>query len=237
MVTNAQIQTRLNELGLGSLNVDGVIGPATDAAIVKFKKSIGLAPRPYIGPVTLAKLFGKAAVSHIDTVLTGVLPWDAELKKHLGMSEITNNKALREWLRSDGATLGDPAKLPWCGDTIETAIRLGLPGEWVVTNATLRSNPYWALNWALFGVPSPLAYGCILTFKRAGGGHVAEAIGIDPKRKMLRVRGGNQANSVSDTWIAQARMNSCRKPATWTAALPPLPIMNSAGKIISTNEA
>lgn len=237
MTTNKEIQARLNEKGFGPLDVDGVIGPATDAAIIKFKKSVGLAPRPYIGPVTLAALFGNGDVSHVDTNLVDVLPWDAELKKHLGMSEITNNKALREWLRSDGSTLGDPAKLPWCGDTIETSIRLGLPDEWAQTNATLRSNPYWALNWALFGVPSPLAYGCILTFKRSGGGHVAELIGIDPKRKMLRVRGGNQANSVSDTWIAQARMNSCRKPATWSHPMPPLPIMNSAGKIISTNEA
>lgn len=233
--SNKQIQQKLNELGFGPIEVNGVIGPATDAAVVAFKKKNGLNPRPYIGPLTLQMLFDTRKPVLQDP--SGILPWDAELKKHLGMSEITNNKALREWLRSDGATLGDPAKLPWCGDTIETAIRLGLPDEWAVTDKTLRANPYWALNWALLGVESELAYGCIVTFKRPGGGHVAELIGIDPKRKMLRVRGGNQANSVSDTFIAQARMFSCRKPSTWAKKLPPLPVMDSAGKIISTNEA
>lgn len=233
--SNVQIQTRLNELGFGPLDVDGVVGPATDAAIVKFKKSVGLNPRPYLGPITLQMLFDTKKPVTADP--SGVLPWDNELKKHLGMHEITNNKALREWLKSDGATLGDPAKLPWCGDAMETAIRLGLPDEWAGTDATLRSNPYYALNWAKFGEPSELRYGAIVSFKRSGGGHIAELIGIDPKAHKLRVRGGNQSNTVSDTWIDQNRLFACRQPRTWTKALPPLPTMNSAGKIVSTNEA
>lgn len=234
MATIKQIQEKLNALGFGPIDVDGVSGPETDAAIVRFKKSIGLAARPYLGPITLGKLFPTAKEP---TLPNDLLPWDNELKKHLGLHEITNNAELRKWLKSDGATLGDPAKLPWCGDTIETAIRLSLPDEWPQTDPTLRKNPYWALNWALFGVDSPLAFGAIATFKRSGGGHVAELIGIDPDRHMLRVRGGNQSNSVSDTWIEQSRLHSCRKPATWTKKLPALPVMNSKGKIISKNEA
>lgn len=242
MVTNVQIQQRLNTLGFGPIDVDGVIGPQTDAAVIKFKKSVGLASRPYIGPVTLAALFSNGELPPAPpigapSVLVDVLPWDNELKKHMGQHEVRNNAELRKWLKSDGATLGDPAKLPWCGDAMETAIRLGLPDEWSQTDATLRSNPYYALNWAKFGMPSDLRYGAIVSFKRKGGGHIAELIGIDPKRGVLRVRGGNQSNTVSDTWIDQNRLYACRKPITWRHELPPLPIMNSAGKIVSTNEA
>lgn len=237
MATNEQIQARLNELGFGPLQVDGVIGPATDAAIMKFKKSVGLVARPYIGPVTLGKLFGNGDIRAVEPVVTGILPWDNELKKHIGWHEVGNNAALRAWLKSDGSTLGDPSKSPWCGDAMETAIRLGLPDEWARTDARLRANPYWALNWEFFGESSPLRYGAICSFKRKGGGHIAEAIGIDPKRGLLRVRGGNQSNTVSDTWIDKARLHSCRKPVTWSHDLPPLPVMNSAGKIVSTNEA
>ncbi|BCH31283.1 hypothetical protein MesoLjLc_32130 [Mesorhizobium sp. L-8-10] len=62
-----------------------------------------------------------------------VPPWIAIARAKIGQHEKIYNKKLRDWLKSDGHALGDPAKLPWCGDFVETCLALALPG-----------NPYWA---------------------------------------------------------------------------------------------
>ena len=54
-------------------------------------------------------------------------PWHEELLRRKGLHEVRDRSRLMAWLRSDGWTLGDPAKLPWCGDAIETCIALTLP--------------------------------------------------------------------------------------------------------------
>ena len=51
-----QIQRALKERGFDPGPIDGLPGPKTDRAIVKFKKSVGLRARPYIGPVTFGHL-------------------------------------------------------------------------------------------------------------------------------------------------------------------------------------
>ena len=33
-----------------------------------------------------------------------------------------------DWLKRDDRSLGDPGKNPWCGDLVETSIRMGLGG-------------------------------------------------------------------------------------------------------------
>jgi len=43
---------------VGASGADGVMGPATEKAIIACKKWAGLQARPYIGPITLEKLFG-----------------------------------------------------------------------------------------------------------------------------------------------------------------------------------
>jgi len=82
--------------------------------------------------------------------VTGIdLPWMAEAKRVLGRHELRDNGWLRTWLRLDGKILGDPAKLPWCGDFVETCIKLALPGEPFA--GALGQNPYWARNWLRLG--------------------------------------------------------------------------------------
>lgn len=228
-----RLQKALKKAGFDPKGADGVIGPDTEAAIIAFKKSKGLTARPYLGPLTLKLLTGEEPPE--DVVIQ--LPWMNQLAKHMGWDEKLDNQALREWLKSDGATLGDPAKSPWCGDCMETSIRLSLPDEWGVTDKRLRVNPYWAQNWAYFGNASENRYGALGVFVRPGGGHIACLIGYDPALKRLRIRGGNQSNRVGDTWIDARRMVACRKPFTWGHELPALPIMNSKGQIVSTNEA
>jgi uncharacterized protein (TIGR02594 family) len=228
------IQARLKELGFDPGAVDGVLGPKTEAAIVAFKRSRGLAARPYIGPVTLAELFGVKARSE-----TVELPWINEVAKYVGLHESRDFTRLFAWLRSDRASVGDPRKFPWCADLVQTAIRLTLPDE--PFPGRLGLNPYLARNWMEFGVPTEGRMGAVAVFWRTHrtqslNGHVGFVIGRDPQRGLLRIRGGNQGNSVSDAWLGEDRLLGFRAPATYPN-LPPLPTMNGAGAIISTNEA
>ena len=57
----------------------------------------------------------------------GPLPWITEAKMALGRNEARDRSWLIDWLKRDGRSLGDPAKNPWCGDFVETCIRMGLP--------------------------------------------------------------------------------------------------------------
>lgn len=79
----------------------------------------------------------------------GPLPWITEAKTALGRNEARDRNWLMAWLKRDGRSLGDPSKNPWCGDFVETCIRMALPDEPLL--GALGTNPYWARNWLLFG--------------------------------------------------------------------------------------
>lgn len=240
--TVRQIQQALSSKGF-DVSVDGIMGPQTEAAISEFKGQHGLLRRPLIGPLTAELLFGPYRPLRKDNDLI-FPPWVNELGRHMNWHETRDNVKLKEWLKSDGATLGDPAKLPWCGDAMQTAIRLTLPDE--PFPGDLGKNPYWARNWVLLGEESALRLGVMVVLTRDGGGHIATAVGYDERNRKIRVRGGNQSNSINDTWVDESRVlgyrspmhaEGFRKPITWTRQLPPIPLMNSAGEVISTNEA
>lgn len=241
MIDVRKVQQRLKDLGFDPGKIDGLPGPKTDAAIVRFKVSKGLAPRPYLGPITLEHLFpgwGQAgALTDVPTM--AMLPWMNEISKHMTLHEKKNFAALFAWLKSDGKTIGDPRVYPWCGDAVQTAIKLTLPNEPFPGN--LGINPYLARNWQLFGRDDGPRFGAVAVFwrgtKTGVSGHVGFAIGRDPKLKRIRVRGGNQSDTISDAWLDEDRLLGYRVPKTWNGQLPALPIVDSKGAIISTNEA
>lgn len=233
MYTTRQVQEALVKFGY-AVEVDGVMGPSTEDAICDFKEERGLAARAYIGPVTESLLFYEDGVYP---------PWMNEINRQFNLHEDHDNEELTEWLASDGCALGDPSELPWCGDAVDTAIHNTLPDE--PRKEPLMDNPYWARNWAVFGEPCELAYGAIVVMTRGSGGHVAFAIGYDEHRERIRIRGGNQRDSICDTWIDESRLltNSrgkivgIRRPLTWPKKLPKIPLMDSYGAVVSRNEA
>lgn len=163
-------------------------------------------------------------------------PWLTELGKQFGLHEIRDKKALTEWLASDGGLLGDPEDFPWCGDAMQTAIRNTLPNE--PFKGELGKNPYWARNWLLFGEKTNIALGALVVLGRpGGGGHIAAVVGFDSIRNRIRIRGGNQDNTVNDTWVDVERVLGYRKPTTWGFKLPNAPYMDSSKGRISRNEA
>lgn len=210
------VQTQLSELGFDPGPIDGIMGGHTESAIIAFKRANGLKPRPYVGEITWRML-------HEDDLLEpeNDLPWMLEAKRALNRHEVHDNRWLKGWLASDGHALGDPSKLPWCGDFVETAIRLGLPNE------PVPQNPYWALNWRQFGVLTKPTYGAVASIKRNGGGHVGFIVGEDARRYYMM--GGNQSNKSSVVPVDKGRFvrESFRWPKTYPRQPISLPRRNS----------
>jgi uncharacterized protein (TIGR02594 family) len=236
MTTVLDVQRALIARGydIGRSGADGILGRMTIAAIRKFQADRKLHVKwlGTIGPITLAALglSGEAAPEPGVSADEIVPPWVALARRKIGLHEKTNNKTLRDWLKSDGNTLGDPAKLPWCGDFIETVIAVTLPDE------PLPGNPYWALNWKAFGRPIDIVgLGAIAPFVRPGGGHIGMIVGHDAS--YFHVLGGNQSNAITITKIAKNRLSGpLRWPATYPLPTEALP-RRELDATISTNEA
>jgi len=227
------VQRRLKKLGFDPGPLDGERGPLTNAAIVAYKRSIGFRARPLYGRMTHAALFSE--VQEPDQK-PEPLPWLRLVNAARGKHEIHHNKWLRNWLKSDGHALGDPARFPWCGDLVETAIRLSLPDE--PFPGPLGENPYWARNWKYLGdrLPRPMR-GCVANWERGSGGHVGFIVGEDSTH--WYVDGGNQGDTVSRVRMSKTRRKllSANWPVTWGQDPDPLPRMTPGNLIVSTNEA
>lgn len=205
-VTIKEAQLALAEAGFDPGWIDGVAGRRTQEAIRRFQAARGLAVTGVLDPGTVAQLMG-------DLGARAPLPWMAEALRVHGLHETRDKGALSKWLKSDGATVGDPARVPWCGDFVQTAIALSLPKE------PLPENPYLAANWCKFGVKARPQWGAVLVFWRGSPsswkGHVGFYAGEDATS--FRVMGGNQSNAVTFTRIAKNRLRDggCRWPDTF----------------------
>lgn len=215
-------------------HMDGRPGPKMDEAISEFKRASGLIPRPFVGPLTLREMGIESW--RVDEMPA---PWMNNMSRYIGLHEVKNYKKLYQWLRSDGQTLGDPRKFPWCGDAVHTALSLSLvmepfPGK-------VGRNPYLARNWLDFGerTEQPF-YGAVCVFwrgKRNGtSGHVGFVAGIDTKRNRILVRGGNQSNRVSDAWLSCDRLLGYRLPVTYEGPWEKALDLDSKKALVSVNE-
>ncbi|MDX1729531.1 MAG: peptidoglycan-binding domain-containing protein, partial [Aurantimonas coralicida] len=134
------VQIRLQELGYYAGKIDGDAGSKTEAALKDFKAANGFVARPYPVIQTLHQLFDEDAKAKVKPIVSGEPVWMVEARSKMGLHEVRNYAELAAWLRSDGPTLGDPRKLPWCGDFVQTAIKLTLPDEPIPTNPYLARN-------------------------------------------------------------------------------------------------
>jgi uncharacterized protein (TIGR02594 family) len=228
MISTRDIQLALVRQGFNVGKVDGINGPKTEQAILTFNAKFGMPPTIRLTESGL-KILGLSE----EPLRT---PWINEVNRYMGVNEVRDRTKLIAWLRSGGGTVGDPTKLPWCADLVETAIKLTLPSEPFPGKVGI--NPYYSLNWLDFGIKllTP-CFGCIAIFVRPGGGHIAFIIGVDPIRRRYRIRGGNQSDSICDCWIDIDRCKGLRWPTTYNGPRSSLPIMDSKGAVISRNEA
>lgn len=193
------IQKRLTELGFNPGPIDGIIGPKTKAAIVAFKRSVGLRARPYVGPIT------RAALKSSDTDTR--VPWLDEARHILGLHEVRDRSRLVNWFDKTVSWI-DPREVPWCGAFVATALRKWYP------EIEIPQNPLVARNWERFGSPCTPQTGAVMTFwrgRRDGWqGHVGFYVGEDSTA--YHILGGNQRNAVTITRIAHSRFLRARWP-------------------------
>lgn len=206
------LQRALERLGHSPGVLDGLWGPRTARALEALLAAKG--PAASLSP-------------------PGPLPWIAEAMSALGRHEVRDRSWLMAWLKRDGRTLGDPAKNPWCGDFMETCIRVALPDEPLL--GALGSHPYWARNWLRFGQEVSPIPGAVLVFARGSGGHVGFAMGQDDTH--FHVLGGNQSDAVTIARIAKSRLLGARWPTTVPPRIQPLPRMTTGARPTTTNEA
>lgn len=215
------VQARLAVLGHDPGPIDGLRGPRTDAAIVAFKRAVGLRARPYLGPITLAALF--------PPVTSAKLPWMAEAMRVRGLHERRDTAALRRWFGKGLAWL-DPREVPWCGAFVETCLRQHGIGD-------LPENPLGARNWQGFGLGVPPSFGAVLVFwrgsRRGWKGHVGFYVGEDATH--YHVLGGNQSNAVTITRIAKTRLLAARWPGDIPHEAAPI-LLTANGVPVTHNE-
>lgn len=217
------VQTILKEAGFDPGPIDGVFGTRTADALRRALAAQVVRLVPAAPPAPENRPFPSGGPR---------LPWIEAGLVPFGWHEVRDRDRLMAWLRSDGRTLGDPSALPWCGDYVETAIRLALPNE--PFPGALGVNPYWARNWVLFGRDVEPSYGAVVVFERGSGGHVGFAVGQDATH--FHVLGGNQGDSVNVARIDKRRLIGCRWPITAAQRPEPLPMRDGSRLPTSANE-
>lgn len=178
------------------------------------------------------------------------LSWVAEARKYIGLKENTSktahNPTLLKMLEKMGSFNGESKawwkddETPWCG--LFVGYCLGVTKRFVVKE-WFRARS-WEDTSRMTKLAKP-AYGCIVTFTRAGGGHVGFVVGKDARGNLM-VLGGNQSNGVSIAPFAVSRVTGYYWPSIWqnkaSSKSTPLegrynlPLLASNGKP-STNEA
>lgn len=207
------VQEKLIIHGFNPGLVDGVWGRSTIGALIAFQLNKGLPADGILNRSALDKLGDHPRGGGADSQPPAIehhdhFPWMVLAMRKVGLHEQTNNVELQSFLKSDGSTLGDPSKAPWCGDFVETCIAVTLP------TAALPGNPYLARNWLKFGHTVDPCYGSILVFwreARAGNkGHVGFYHAEDDDA--YHVLGGNQKNSIGISRVKKERLLGARLP-------------------------
>lgn len=238
MTTTLDIQRRLAALGYDPGPADGIYGRRTIAAVRQFQSKHDLIADGIVGPLTLAALNAIVIKSPAFPTLSADItpPWIENLRPYLGLQERRDGRKLRDYLDSDGSTVGDPAMVPWCGDAVQTPLALTLPDE------PLPANPFYALNWSSWGVPAPagmVPLGAVGTKKRldskgrAVGGHVYFVVGHD--KTHFHALAGNQNNSICIALIAKSTLvGTLRWPLTYPRPTRSLPETTISATIDAT---
>lgn len=209
VVTTRRVQQALADAGFDPGPVDGIRGRRTILALKAFQSAHGLAATGLTDAATARALLGPD-VREAD--LPDATPWMDQATRMKGLHENLDNREIAAFLASDGGTAGDPSVTPWCADFVQTCIALSLPDE------PLPTNPYASLSWTRFGDTVDPVRGAILCFWRddpnGWKGHVGFCVETTDSHFLLL--GGNQADRVSEKWIARSflRPNGSRWPAT-----------------------
>ncbi|WP_420408711.1 peptidoglycan-binding protein [Hoeflea sp.] len=233
MTFETWLQSRLAAYGHDVGPIGGAFGTRSRNALISFQRQNGLKITGVADEETVAALRRKPSGgrSPVPTAPAERMPpWMAEMYRRKGLHEGRNNSTLSKWLRI-GRYLGNPAKLPWCGDAVETAIVKTLPNE------PVPDNPFWAQAWSKFGVAANAgdigAIGVIRWSARAG--HVGIVAAYDAKRQRVLLLGGNQSDAITLSWFPLSKFIAFRWPSTFPKkGYPSLDEKGNSGSLAGT---
>ena len=162
------------------------------------------------------------------------LPWIKTAESYLGLKEAAgsaNNPTIISWTKGFARWIQQfytKDSIPWCG------LFVGHCFEANDIDPKLK-NILSSIEWRGFGVKTDICYGCVMTFRRSGGGHVGFYVSEDAYT--YHILGGNQSNSVNITRIAKDRFVTARWPAGFEHLKTPGRIVRTFDGKLSTNEA
>lgn len=227
-----RIQQALKEKGHDPGEIDGIWGRNTIAAVKQFQQEKGLEVDGIVGPQTTAALFAEVPVASL--VSAPLLPWFEEAKHLIRTKEFLgphNNPVIMDW--ANDLEIHYPGDdVPWCGLFVAHCINSTLPQE------ILPGNPLGARQWDRFGVNTQPCLGAVMVFWRkseeSGLGHVGFYVGED--NTAYQILGGNQSDKVCLTWLGKDRFLRAHWPKT-AASLKSSPIRKNRNEGLSENEA
>ncbi len=142
------------------------------------------------------------------------LPWMVTAQSLIGTKEDLrprkNNNIILTWAKKIGGWISsyyNEDSIPWCGLFV---------GHCMAANGIKPPEKLLAaLEWKSFGVVlKEPCYGCVMVFRRTGGGHVGFYMGED--KNTYHILGGNQSDSVSIARVAKSQYVAARWPAAYT---------------------
>jgi uncharacterized protein (TIGR02594 family) len=243
MGTNSvrEIQQALKDKGFDPGGIDGVWGRKTIDAVKRFQSEQRLNVDGIVGPRTRAALFGNATSATPATPATPappadglILPWFEEAKHLMNLKEGPGGK--------DNAEILDWAKdleihyphdeIPWCGLFVAHCVGATLPEE------PLPANPLGARQWERFGESTQPRVGAVMVFwrepRQKGLGHVGFYVGED--HDGYQIVGGNQGDKVCLTWMPKERFLNAHWPKS-AAKLTSVAVFKKRNEGFSSNEA
>lgn len=194
------LQQRLKQLG-ESVVPDGIFGPKTRDAVMRYQLNHKLLPDGIVGPLTAAKINAKLADEKpLEQNGVELPPWLLHARKLIGTKEIigrVHNDTIMSLSRKIATRYPKLAwaasqifktdEVPWCGAFVAYAL----------AESGITPDPSYpsALAWRDWGraLDGP-AVGAICVKSRQGGGHVAFVLGRSGNN--LAILGGNQGNMV-----------------------------------------
>ncbi|MCV6576259.1 MAG: TIGR02594 family protein [Cohaesibacter sp.] len=242
-----RLQKALKAKGFYYGKIDGIWGPQSRQAIIKFKKSIGYRARSYIGPLTKAALFD----GRVDAVTAGRKTYQKQEadkdepiwlqvgRSYLGLKEYRGNRhnpKILEWWQKIRMPFTDD-ETPWCAGFVGGVLEeCGIRS----TRSAGAKSYYWQ-DWGQ-RLAGPCV-GAVVVFyrgKKSGPyGHVGFVVGRDTFGNLM-VLGGNQGNAVTIKPFSLDRVMSYHYPnnrrISGNVGFENLPIVDSDG-VVSKDEA
>ena len=231
-MTIRDIQTRLKAHGFNPGRIDGMGGPKTSAAIIAFKVSKGLAPRDYVGPITIAELEKATSDQIAPPQIKGEPVWLRRARQEIGVREIPGPKhsarVLSYWELSKLAFRDD--ETPWCA---------GFVGAMLEDVGIKSTRSGMARSYSTWGQPCGPIPGAVVVYwrgsKTGASGHVGFVVGKDKAGNIMTL-GGNQGDAVTIAPFSPSRVLCYRWPNAVDPSNTKLAVIESNG-IVSTNEA